>query len=244
LLPTSLRFSRFECKYLLAAPLRRAVEAALRPFLVPDPHAVSRGATDYRVRSLYFDDPAWSAFHAKMDGLPTRSKFRLRTYARSADDAAPWFLECKGRHEGRVWKHRTPFRAGAGPAASGDGLVAAVLRDAVPAPTRDAFEVAVLRRRIAPVVLVDYRREAWHCPLAPDFRVTIDDALAAVATDCMFPDHLPLRSLLAGEAVLEVKFRAGVPPWFVRIVREFGLQHRSLSKVCTAILALGLARES
>lgn len=234
-----LQFARLECKYVLPAAQRHVVEATLQPFLQSDAHA--RGGV-YGVRSLYFDDPAWSAFHAKMDGLRTRSKFRLRTYAPRADDPAPWFLEQKGRQDGVVWKHRTPIVRTFDPTLRGDRLVAAVLASAAPSPVLDRFASAVLRQRLAPVVLVDYRRRPYTSPFAPDFRVTFDDELLAAATDRLFGPALAPHRLLSGCSVLEIKFAHAVPAWFHAVVQDRELQRRSLSKVCSAILALGLAQ--
>lgn len=235
-----LRFSRLECKYVLDGAERERTEAALAPFL--ERHGHGREGGCYGVRSLYFDDPALSAFHAKMDGLRTRSKFRLRTYARSSEDGAAWFLEQKGRHDGLVWKHRTPVLGDFDRRARGDALVAAVLRHAAPSPVRDRFEVAVLRRRLAPLVLVDYRRRPYRSPFAREFRVTFDDHMVAAPSDTVFGPSAAPQALLRGCSVLEIKFAQHVPKWFQAVVQTHELQRRSLSKVCAAILALDLAQ--
>lgn len=236
-----LHFSRFECKYVLGAAQRQQVERDLLPFLRPDARGVADPAAGYFVRSLYFDDPALSAFHAKMDGLRTRSKFRLRTYATGPADPAAWYLERKGRHDGRVFKHRTLLQPGFDPRARGDRLVREVLRHAAPGEVRDQFEIAVVRRRLGPLVLVDYRRHAWHCPLATDFRVTMDSELWGGQADAVWPAHASGRGLLRGRSVMEVKFAQSVPAWFQRLAQVRDLQRRSISKVCEAILELGLA---
>ncbi len=236
-----LHFSRFECKYVLDPARRAAIAADLAPFMKPDERGVADAAAGYFVRSLYFDDPSMSAFHAKMDGLRTRSKFRLRTYATGPDDPAPWYLERKGRHDGRVFKHRTLVHAGFDPRARGERLVREILRHAAPSAVRDQFEMAVVRHRLAPLVLVDYRRHAWHSPFSADFRVTIDGQLCTAASDAVWPASAAGRSLLRGESVMEVKFAQLVPAWFQRLAQIRELQRRSLSKVCEAILELGLA---
>ena len=236
-----LHFSRFECKYVLAAERRARVEFDLTPFVRPDERGVADATAGYFVRSLYFDDPAMSAFHAKMDGLRTRSKFRLRTYATGPDHVAPCYLERKGRHDGRVFKHRTLLQPGFDARARGDRLVSEVLKWAAPSEVRDQFEMAVVRRRLAPLVLVDYRRRAWHSPLSTDFRVTIDGELRAAASDAVWPARRCERALLRGQSVMEVKFAQLVPAWFHRLAQTRELQRRSLSKVCEAILELGLA---
>ena len=76
-----LHFARFEFKYVLRAKKRREVESDLLYFLEYDPFVENRDNHRYFVRSLYFDDPNFTAFHDKIDGLHSRSKFRLRTYA-------------------------------------------------------------------------------------------------------------------------------------------------------------------
>ena len=84
--PSRLHFSRFEFKYLLNANRRAALESDLQHFLQYDPFVALRQNHRYPVRSLYFDDPSYSAFHDKIDGLHSRSKFRVRTYSGSIND--------------------------------------------------------------------------------------------------------------------------------------------------------------
>jgi len=105
-----LHFARFEFKYILGAQKRREVESDLLYFLEYDPFVEHRDNHRYFVRSLYFDDPNFTAFHDKIDGLHSRSKFRLRTYAFDSKETAPIFLEIKGRHNNLVFKHRTPVQ--------------------------------------------------------------------------------------------------------------------------------------
>ena len=107
---------------------------------------------------------------------------------------------------------------------------------------RDRFEFAVLRQRIAPVVLVDYRRRPYAGAFAPDFRVTFDDLVTGTTTDRLFGSMPAPRQLLPGSSVLEIKFAHAVPAWFHAVVQSRELQRRSISKVCSAILALGLAQ--
>jgi hypothetical protein len=73
-----LHFARFEFKYILSAAKRKAVEKDLLYFLDYDPFVANRSDHKYLVRSLYFDDPNYSAFHDKIDGLKSRYKFRVQ----------------------------------------------------------------------------------------------------------------------------------------------------------------------
>lgn len=232
--------ARFEFKYVLAAPLAAAFEADLRHFAAPDALAESAADQRYHVRSLYFDDPCWSAFHDRMDGVPVRSKFRLRTYGRVPDAGAPWFLEQKGRRGPLVHKDRAQAGPGLDRGLRGDALTAALRRQVEPGGLLDRFAFASLRHRLRPRVRVDYRRRPYSCRTDPDFRLTFDSELEASDADGMFTPA-PVRRLLPGLVVLEVKFRRHVPAWFLRLSRRNHLRRTSVSKVCVAIVRLGLA---
>lgn len=236
-----LHFLRFEFKYVLDQQTRLAVESELQHFVQLDPYVAAQPHHLYFVRSLYFDDARHTAFHAKVDGRLTRSKFRLRTYGRTLDDPAPWFLEQKGRHNHLVFKHRTPLAAAVDRAARGDRLSRQVLQHAATGDVRDQFEGALFRHGIRPYVLVDYVRRPYVSKFDPEFRLTFDAELAARATDTMSDAFAQGRALLRGYTVMEVKFRRHVPAWFHRILQAFELHRRSISKVCEATEALGLA---
>ena len=103
-----LNFARFEFKYILSAAKRKRLERDLQYFLDYDPFVEHLEDNKYFVRSLYYDDPRFTAFHDKIDGLHSRSKFRVRTYSQAFDAAIPIYLEIKGRHNNLVFKNRTP----------------------------------------------------------------------------------------------------------------------------------------
>jgi len=108
---TKLHFARFEFKYILPLELRDEVERELRFFLEFDPFVKAAPHHQYFVRSLYYDDPDFTCFHDKHDGLHTRWKFRVRTYTDNPGDGTPYFLEIKGRYNNLVFKHRAPVEA-------------------------------------------------------------------------------------------------------------------------------------
>lgn len=245
-----LHFSRFEFKYVLPARVREQVEAELGHFVELDPYAANAAAAGpagavrpghYFVRSLYFDDPVFGCFRDKVDGVHTRTRFRIRTYARDAGQAAPWFLEIKGRYNNLVFKHRTPVAGRFDPHVRGDDLVHAVLAHTAPGTVRTNFEFDLYRRQLRPVVLVDYERRPYVSRFDPDFRLTFDWGLCAAADDAVFPARRPnLRRLLPGYTVMEVKFRHHVPAWFHRIIQAYELRRVSISKICSGTEALGL----
>ena len=104
-----LHFSRFEVKYVLSNRLRDEIESELQFFLTLDPYVKEQPGKKYFVRSLYFDDPSWSHYYEKTDGMLHREKYRLRTYTDDPKLRCATFLEMKGRHDALVFKHRAPL---------------------------------------------------------------------------------------------------------------------------------------
>ena len=240
-LQAKLHFSRFEFKYVLSRALREQVEAELGHFVELDPYVQGQPHQQYFVRSLYFDDPQYTSFREKQDGQHSRSKFRIRTYARTITDPAPWFLEIKGRYNNLVFKHRSPFTGEFDLRACGYDLCRATLAHADAGAVRHQFEFELYRRQLRPVVLVDYERRPYVSRFDPEFRLTFDCQLQTTATDTMFPAHgAAMRALVPGYTVMEVKFRYRMPSWFHRIIQAFELRRVSISKICTGTQALGL----
>lgn len=237
-----LHFSRFEFKYVLPRRVRDEVEGELGHFVELDPYVIEKPDHQYFVRSLYFDTPGYDSFYDKIDGLHTRAKFRIRTYTRALDDPAPWFLEIKGRYNNLVFKHRTPVTGGFDPRASGEALSRLLSRHAEPGTVLDQFEFDLYRKRIEPLVLVDYLRRPYISKFDPEFRLTFDHQLASTACATMFPGPcFRVRRLVPGYTVMEVKFRHHVPAWFHRIIQAYELRRVSLSKVVVGTETLGLA---
>ena len=242
---TRLHFSRFEFKYLLPRKLRDEVEGELGHFVELDPFVADRSDQRYFVRSLYWDDPVLTAFFDKVDGMHTRHKFRIRTYAGDPSDGAPRFLEVKGRYNNLVFKHRTPLRDDDyDPHVGGELLPLQVLRQCEASAVRDRFEFDLHRKRLRPVALVDYLRRPYVSKFDPEFRLTFDEQLATTRTDALFPSSRSIRRrVLSGYTVMELKFRHHVPSWFHRIIQAYQLRRVSISKICYATQTLGLASD-
>ncbi|MCZ6620140.1 MAG: polyphosphate polymerase domain-containing protein [Gammaproteobacteria bacterium] len=239
-----LHFARFEFKYILPLEKRLAVEDELRYFLQFDPFVVNRSGNRYTVRSLYYDDPSYSAFHDKVDGLHSRYKFRIRTYASDPADEVPMFIEIKGRHNNLVFKNRAPVeRDGIDWShLRGSALSRVILERAATDPVVDQFRFDLVRKRLKPVALIDYQRRPYVSKYDPTFRLTFDEQLSARHTDRVFPGAtISARKILAGYTVLEVKFRHHLPSWFHRIIQSYELQRVSISKICAGMEILGLA---
>lgn len=243
---SSLHFDRFEFKYILPAKKRKALERDLSHFLEFDPFVQSRPNHRYFVRSLYYDDSAYTCFHDKIDGLHTRSKFRLRTYTRDHDEIVPIFLEIKGRYNNLVFKHRTVVERGDldWSSLSGDDLATALLTHARDGRVRDNFRFQLLRKRLKPVALIDYERRPYLSKFDPGFRITFDEDLKATKTDRLFPGGSGFeRKVLAGYTVLEIKFRRHIPSWFHWAIKTHELTRVSVSKICYGMETLEIATD-
>jgi hypothetical protein len=239
-----LHFARFEFKYVLPLKKRDLIESELKNFLQYDPFVEDRLDKKYVVRSLYFDSPEYSAFYDKVDGLHSRSKFRLRTYALNEKEGAPIYLEIKGRHNNLVYKTRIPVDMSGVDltALSDDALSAAIIECAPYSPIIEQFKYDRIRKSIAPVALIDYQRRPYISKYDPTFRITFDEELTATSTGGIYTgSHTTPRRIVPGYTVLEVKFRYHMPSWFHRIIQTHELRRVSISKICSGMEALGLA---
>lgn len=239
-----LHFARFEFKYILSAEKRALVENDLRYFLQYDPFVEDQPDQKYFVRSLYFDDPGYSAFHDKVDGLHSRSKFRLRTYGAKQTDDAPLYLEIKGRHNNLVFKHRMLVTKSGVDWGSleKDAVAAAILSQSEECSVKEQFKYELLRKHLKPVALIDYMRRPYLSKYDPTFRITFDENITAIETGCMFPGYKSQPKLVVpGATVLEVKFHHHMPLWFHRVIQTHELRRVSISKICAGMESLGLA---
>lgn len=237
-----LHFLRFEFKYLLRADERRQVERELGYFMQLDPFVGARPDRKYFVRSLYFDGADYASYFAKVDGMLHRTKFRVRTYG--SDPRAPTavFLEQKGRHDALVFKHRAELRpapgTGTGLACGESGWTEAVLARTQEGSVLEGFRFDLERRRLRPMMLIDYQRRPYVSKYDPEFRLTFDDDLRATRTASLYPSAGEnARRVLPGCTIMEVKFRYHVPAWFHRILQSYELRRRSISKVCKGMEA-------
>lgn len=238
-----LDFDRFEFKYILIRQLRERIENDLQHFMTLDPFVASQPQQNYIVRSLYYDDPAFSSYHQKIDGTLRRSKFRLRTYTNDPEDTCATYLEIKGRHNQLVFKHRTGIDAVAGSHifAGCHNTTDEILKTICDSPVSSQFRYELARKHIQPIMLIDYTRRPYFSRHDPEFRLTIDSELHGTRTNLLFPHAWQnRRMLLPGYSVMEIKFKDRIPLWFHRMIKNYNLQRRSISKVCKGVEAWNL----
>ncbi len=245
---TRLHFSRFEFKYILRKALRDEIEEELRYFLELDPFVMKQPEHKYFVRSLYYDNEAMVCYYEKIDGTKWRAKFRVRTYTDDQGDGTACFLEIKGRNNAAVFKHRTELRPALPDGAFADSSLyyldetsREVLGRLSEGPLKSQFIRDLARKRLRPVMLIDYQRRPYVSKYDPAFRLTFDECLSGSATGRLFPrPYEGRRRILPGYTILEVKFQHLVPKWFHRIIQAFELRRVSVSKYCAGVEAYNL----
>ena len=137
------------------------------------------------VRSLYFDDPRFSACYANLEGLDNRRKVRVRWY----DSLLPqheFFFEVKWRENKLTGKHRLRLHSERPLHELSFREMQNQLMNILPS----GFQTRFLRN-IEPVSVVEYRREHFvtqDASLAAGVRLTLD-------YDLKFYDQTGRRSL-------------------------------------------------
>jgi hypothetical protein len=233
-------FLRYEFKYILDDTLKVAVEQELRHFMQLDPFVERFENKKYLVRSLYFDDPFYTFYYEKTDGLMHRQKFRIRTYSLKYDAKIPIMLELKGRYNNFVYKNRTEI------AHNKESIkdVFTLTNNVIQKKNNNVlnqFTYDKFKKKIKPVMLIDYQRRAYQSKYDYEFRITFDGELYGTHTSDLFPkDEVKKRKLIDGYTIMEVKFRKHVPPWFHRIMIKYQLTRVSISKYCTGMEATNL----
>ncbi len=194
-------------EYLLLAKRLDAIFSA-------DSHADAHG--EYRVRSLYFDDPFDTALRDKTDGLRLREKFRLRCYN---EDFTAVRLEKKMKQGGLCAKQSAKLtREEAGRLLAGDIDFLLQKGEGLPAE----FYAKMRGRLLRPKTIVEYRRRPYVYP-AGNTRITLDsDIRSGLYSRDFFRDKPLYLPADAARAVLEVKYDEFLPELAAKAVQLGG----------------------
>jgi hypothetical protein len=216
-----------ELKFVITAETASAVREWARSELQADPNASGASGDGYDTRSIYFDTNEFDLFFRR--GSHARAKYRIRAYSTGAV-----FLERKLKAGTTVYKRRS------------DVMLDELTQLADPRiewPGR-WFARRLHKRGLKPVCQIGYSRTArvGFSPAGP-LRLTIDEHLAAVAIDAIAFTQREGVQVLPDQAILELKYRGTLPDLFDRLVEEFQLKPRTLSKYRLSIRALGLTDE-
>ena len=217
-----------ELKFALDTDTAAAVREWARTELIPDPHAAD-GVDGYRTTSLYFDTKDLDVFFRRQSN--GRAKFRIRRY----NNEPVLFVERKLKRTGLVAKRRTEIAL---------DEIDRVLDADLDWPGR-WFARRLSHRQLRPVCQIEYRRTArLGMSSTGPLRLTIDrDIVATPISAVAFTSHSGVE-VLSGRQVLELKYRVHVPPLFKRLIEEFNLVPRAISKYRMGVAALGLVGDS
>jgi hypothetical protein len=217
-----------EIKFVVTAPVAQGIRDWARSHLSGDPNGGGPFGDDYRTTSLYFDTDQFDVFHRR--GSYGRAKYRIRRYG---DDPAV-YLERKMKTRGYLHKRRSVVRI--------DALDQLNIATPVAHDWNGYwFHRRLMRRRLHPVCEITYARTA-RMALTNDgpVRLTIDEAVQARTAEGLRFSMAPGVPTLDRQCVVELKYERTPPALLKRLVEEFALQPKAMSKYRAAVEALGL----
>ncbi|MBO4300204.1 MAG: polyphosphate polymerase domain-containing protein [Desulfovibrio sp.] len=214
---------RNERKYYLAPCDAAVLRSRVACMMLPDVH----GSGGYKISSLYFDDVYDTALREKLSGVAVRDKWRLRWY----DDQLDFIrLELKHKENDLGWKvHVRVTRQQFERFEQGDMEVVEELTGEVGQRFRAVHHV----RRLRPVVLVSYWREAF-CHDLGNVRITFDNCLRAAKPASLHSFPISTDQL----TIVEVKYDHMLPNFIRSVFCGAQFTQLALSKYVMARLAL------
>ena len=213
---------RHEYKFLISRASAELLKRRLPGIMQRDPYAGPTG--QYTIRSLYFDDPRYSAYEDKMSGVRDREKFRIRYYNY---DTSAIRLEKNEKHGDLTRKtgaaitladaqHLQQCKAGL-------------------CPDTDGALLQQLRGRIAcglkPAVLVDYDRTPFVCNVGQT-RITLDENIRTRPYNpvLLASGSAMIPVLEEDQVVLEVKFNDFLPGYLADALEDIPKVNLAISK--------------
>lgn len=216
---------RHELKYYINQKDYLLLSGRLALAMERDRHVGSSG--EYFLRSLYFDDTDDTAFRAKLSGVESRDKYRVRIY-NMGDDSIK--LERKHKRGNYILKDSMLLsRSEYDMLYSGSYDFLLERRELFARQMYMAFKFKCLK----PKVIVDYTREPYVFPLE-DVRITFDKNMrTALRGTAIFDSSLPTYPVLEeGAMVLEIKFNKYLSSYVRMLLACESAQRSAISKYC------------
>ena len=234
-------FHRFEFKYLVTPAQADEIHKELSFHMEPDPYAMENPDRSYQIRSLYFDNDSLDHYYEKMDGVKTRKKFRIRTYANQPTKGLEVYFEIKRRKNGVIIKDRAnvpyemirTFRFENLLEFAGDKNFSSQKKS-----TLEEFLFDFYRLRMSPQVLISYTRTPLVDKITRKIRVTFDQDIRCLVTNDLFSAQRG-RHVLAKHRVMEVKFSGSMPWWLHHVIQKYEIGNEAISKYCLGIETSG-----
>jgi len=226
---------RLEYKYLVPVEYIDSIRSEIRPFVKVDHHAIDRVPQEYTIRSIYFDTPNMSCYNEKIDGVKIRKKYRIRGY-NELHDSDVIFLEIKRKNNNFISKNRAPlynqnlqrlFES-----RNFDEYIICPLQDETNRVSAQRFFYHYYLKKLSPVILIIYEREAFQGLFNDCLRITFDKNLRSKMyhPDDSLSQENNVKYTMKKYFILEVKFGGTLPAWISQIVRNYSLPRLALSK--------------
>lgn len=217
-------FERYEMKYRMTRWQRRAVLAAMLPYMKLDNY----GHTT--IRNIYFDTDSYRLVRNSIDKPVYKEKLRIRSYKQvSAQDKV--FIELKKKYNDIVYKRRESL-------SQLETLEWIVRETPFPKATQIGNEIDYFFEHyesLKPKVFLSYEREAFYALDGSDFRVTFDENILARQEELSLSREVWGEPLMDENNVLmEIKTSRGIPLWMTRVLTQEKLYKTSFSKYGTA----------
>ena len=210
---------RHEYKFLISPNAARLLKLRLPHIMGRDPHAGPTG--QYTIRSLYFDDPNFTAFRDKVDGVDNRTKYRIRCYNGDTSRCRLERKEKKGhltRKAGQSIQAQDALALQNRTFPHGEGLC-------------EELRLLCASQGLRPMVLVDYDRTPFVCT-AGNVRITLDENLRT-RPYCgdLFDTHQSMMPVLEdNQVILEVKFDDYLPGYLRDVLADIPKIPMAISK--------------
>ena len=225
---------RYEIKYHVTETQAAAIAEFIRPFVQLDRYCKLQPTRDYPVVSLYLDSGDLRLCRESLTGHKNRFKLRIRSYTDELE--YPRFFEIKRRMNTTIIKNRARVM---------DPDVKTLLAGLSLPPqsytadmdTINQFQLYAGNIRAKPLVLVRYMRQAYEGN--ERVRITFDRDLeynvTKVAEVRLGGGGWQRNPFTIGGVILEIKFTDRYPAWLARLVRQFNLRARSISKYASSL---------
>lgn len=228
---------RFEYKYIVHESKIQRLRELARPYLEVDKYAKNLPGNQYTVRSIYFDTPQFTSYYDKIEGIKNRRKLRIRGYNLNESNNNGVFLEIKKKLEIPIKKYRSfvlfedaqELLSRSKIINDSTGLDEKKLE---PSENTQRFLFQLYSKKMQPVVLITYEREAYLYKFDSTIRITFDKNLrgkAYPALDELYTEDGMQRSL-SNYFILEIKFNNHFPVWMNPIISALNIQKCSASK--------------
>lgn len=219
-------FERYEDKYLITMSQYLTFLEEIKKYGYLDKYG------KYPIKSLYLDDNNFKSAKESIESPLTNTKLRLRSYKVSGiTEKDTIMLEQKARINGRVYKIRANLTICDYLRCLADiGYISKVKQSDQTLQNLIGYQI---ENKLKPVILVEYKREAYKFDDIPELRVTFD-------TDIQYCELTNLTDIFNKQSlnrlfyddviVLEIKYESKIPNWLKKALENSNIELSNFSK--------------